>query len=83
MKKPRQPKAALAAGTPAAAFVAAAVTTHTPWLHALALATAALPWLGALTWRSLFARKPPAVRRDLLELARIEARIEARTERGA
>ncbi|MFE1310928.1 hypothetical protein [Streptomyces sp. NPDC058755] len=72
MTRTRRLRATAAAGGSSAALVTAAATTHTPWLYGLAVVSAAMPWLASLTWRMVFAAKPPAVRKDLLELARIE-----------
>lgn len=65
------PANSIAAGAPAGALVAAAATTNTPWLYALAVGAAALPWAAAIVWRCVFAAKSEAVRRDLLELEKI------------
>jgi hypothetical protein len=62
----------IASGVPAGALVTAAATTGTPWLYGLAVGATVLPWLAAITWRCVFAAKPAAVRRDLLELEKIE-----------
>ncbi|WP_370945365.1 hypothetical protein AB5J62_40780 [Amycolatopsis sp. cg5] len=59
-------------GATAAALVTAAVTTNMTWLYWLAAAVSALPWAGMLAWRGLFATKSTAVRRDLLDLVKIE-----------
>ncbi|MEU0195541.1 hypothetical protein ABZ250_37915 [Streptomyces afghaniensis] len=72
MTKTRRLQATAAAGGTSAALVTAAATTGTPWLYGLAVASASLPWLASLAWRCFFAARPSAVRRDLLELARIE-----------
>ncbi|SDO95347.1 hypothetical protein SAMN04487981_1152 [Streptomyces sp. cf386] len=72
MTRTRRLQATAAAGGSTAALVTAAATTNTPWLYGLAVASASIPWLASLAWRCIFAAKPSAVRKDLLELARIE-----------
>ncbi|MFC6089074.1 hypothetical protein [Saccharothrix lopnurensis] len=59
-------------GATAAGLITAAATTNTMWLYWLAAAVSALPWVGTLAWRGLFAAKSTAVRQDLLDLVKIE-----------
>ncbi|WP_143219172.1 hypothetical protein [Actinokineospora bangkokensis] len=71
MKKRHALSGAAFAATPSA-LVGAAVTTGSSWLYAAALVATALPVAASLLWRCIFAAKPAAVRRDLLELVKIE-----------